>query len=287
MKAVLVGDSHSHSNPVKGLGASEIASRFRREGGWFMAILSLNPWSYGIEPPNLEAYERVVKLVVSECRRARDAGLKVACFSGFHPADVERLIDRYRIKPEEVLRLGVKVVSMAARLCREGVLDGIGEVGRQHFKTSPERVAIAMEIAAEALLAAEEGCLVQLHLEQGGRITVETVHRMVDRAGLSTSSRARIIFHHSTVAMAEAARSLGYWSTVPGVPKLLDYAAFNVKPVFLVESDFIDDPRRPGVVVYPWVMAAKLRDLASQGAEDWVYKVSVDNVVRVFGVEPP
>ncbi len=280
-----VGDAHSHANPARGMGAAEIARRFRGSGGWFMAILSLNPWSYGIEPPGFEAYMRVVKLVVNECSRAREQGLTVKCFAGFHPADVDKLVDRYRVRPEEVLRLGLRVVRELRRLCREGVIDGIGEVGRQHFKTMPERVAIAAAIMEEALQAVEEGCMVQLHLEQAGRATVETVNVTVSRLGLT--KRSLIVFHHSTLAMAEAAASLGYQATVPGVPSLLEHAAGRTEPVFMVESDFIDDPRRPGVVVYPWVMAEKVRELASKGYEEWAWRVAVDNIVKAFGVEPP
>ena len=99
--------------------------------------------------------------------------------------------------------------------------------------------------------------------------------------------RDLIVFHHSTLAMAEAAASLGYQATVPGVPKLLEHAAGRAAPVFMVESDFIDDPRRPGVVVYPWVMAEKLRELAGRGYEEWAWKVAVDNIAEAFGVEPP
>ncbi len=284
-KKVPVGDAHAHSNPARGMGAREIARRFRRSGGWFIALLSLNPWSYGIEPPGYEAYMKVVDLIVSECRRAREEGLKVKCFSGFHPADVDRLIDRYRLRPEEVLQLGLRVVRALRGMCRDGVIDGIGEVGRQHYRTAPERVAIASLIMEEALEATEDGCMIQLHLEQAGRATIDTVDMVVRRLGVK--ARETVIFHHSTLQMATRARELGYNATVPGVPKMLDYAADKAEPIFMIESDFIDDPRRPGVVVYPWLMAEKLSELATKGYEEWAWKVAVENVSRVFGVEPP
>ncbi len=287
MARVLVGDGHGHSNPVRGMGAARIAERFKAEGGWFMALLSLSPWSYGIEPPSLEAYLKVAGLVAGECREAASRGLKVKCFSGIHPADFDKLIDRYRLKPVEALRLGLRVVGELKRLCREGVIDGIGEVGRPHYKARPERVSIAQAVTEEALLAAEEGCLVQLHLEQAGAVTVETIELIARRLGLSRDARSRVFFHHASLEVARAAVEAGYRATVPGVARLLDYAAQNVEPFFVVESDYIDDPKRPGVVVYPWEMARKLRELAEKGLEEWVNQVAVDNIVEAFGVEPP
>ncbi len=282
-----MGDGHGHSNPVRGLGAARIAERFKAEGGWFMALLSLSPWSYGLEPPSLEAYLKVAELVRRECGEAAGRGLRVRCFSGIHPADFDKLIDRYRMKPVEALRLGLRVVGELRRLCREGLLDGIGEVGRPHYKARPERVAIAQAVTEEALLAAEEGCIVQLHLEQAGAATVETIDLIARRLGLSAEARSRIFFHHASLEVARAAVERGYRATVPGVAKLLEYASENVEPFFVVESDFIDDPKRPGVVVYPWEMARKLREIAGRGKQEWVYKVAVDNVAEAFGVEPP
>ncbi len=284
---VLIADSHMHTNPVRGMGAGTIAERFKASGGWFAAIVGLSPWSYGFEPPSFEAYMKTAEIVMSQCREAAEKGLKVKCFTGFHPADVDRLIDKYRLKPEKVLELGLDVVSKLKEMCSKGLVDGIGEVGRQHYRTGAERVSIAEAVMSEALMAVEEGCMVQLHLEQSGEVTVTTIDRLYRILGLPESLKRNVIFHHASLKVAGAAYKLGYSSSLPGIPRLLEHAAFNSEPVYMVESDFIDNPSRPGVVVYPWVMADKIRELAAKGAHEWAYKVNVDNVVRVYGVEPP
>ena len=285
-----IADSHSHSNPSRGLGADLIASKFREENGWFMALLSLSPWSYGIDFEGLESYRRVVDLHVRECRRAASRGIRVSCFSGFHPADIDKLIDKYRLRPEKVLEIARGVIRMLGRYCREGLIDGIGEVGRQHYKTRPERVSLAEIIMVESVESArDEGCLVQLHLEQSGETTVYTVDYLLNIKGVG--GYRGVIFHHATTNVALSAWKRGYAPTIPGIPQPLKHAYSTLDPFFLVESDFIDDPKRPGVVMYPWLIRESIsrviREASGSDLEERIYKTMIDNVVRVFRVEPP
>jgi len=285
---VPVADGHTHTNPVRGLGAEKIAGRFRESGGWFMALVALSPWAYGIDFQGVESYRRVVEdILVRECKAAEEQGVRVACIAGFHPADVDKLIDRYGFDAVEALETGLKVVETMEKYCVEGVLDGIGEVGRQHYKTTAERAVVAQLILERALQAARDhGCVVHMHLEQAGKATVKLVDLRVP-PGTPPQAKARMIFHHSKPVMALEAARLGYSATLPGVPRLLDNVLGRVEPVFMLESDHIDDPMRPGVVVYPWVMAEHVRRLERRVGEEYLYKVNVDNVVRVYGVEPP
>lgn len=288
MARLLVADAHGHSNPVKGLGASRIAGKFREAGGWFMALVALSPTSYSIEPTGLDAYKETIELHVRECSAAEEAGLRVACLAGFHPAEVDKLIDKYKMDPVKVLRLGYEVVEYVASLCREGVLDGIGEVGRQHYKTTSEKALVSQLIMERALQEAKDNdCMVHLHLENTGPASVALTHITAERLGVNPTPR--IVFHHSKPSMVLEAARLGYSATLPGIPRLLDHAVKELDPVYMVESDFIDDPARPGVVVYPWEMALAMERILRRGlaSEDYLYKINVDNVVKAYRVEPP
>jgi TatD-related deoxyribonuclease len=57
----------------------------------------------------------------------------------------------------------------------------------------------------------------------------------------------------------------------------------------MLESDFLDDPRRPGVSAYPWDIPVLVRELITRGAinEEIAYKVLVDNVVKYMNIKPP
>ncbi|WP_460123542.1 TatD family hydrolase [Stetteria hydrogenophila] len=288
MAKLLFADGHGHSNPVKGMGAGRIAERFKQAGGWFMALVALSPTSYSIEPRGFEAYKEVVDVHIRECSQAEEAGVKVACLAGFHPADVDKLIDKYKMDPVEVLNLGYRVVDYVASLCREGVLDGIGEVGRQHYRTTAEKALVSALIMERALEAARDnGCVVHLHLENAGAASVRLTHIVAERLGLRPTPR--VVFHHSKPSMAVEAAKLGYSATLPGIPRLLEHAVRELEPVYVVESDFLDDPARPGVVVYPWDIAEAMARLHRRGvvSEEYLYRVNVDNVVKIYGVEPP
>jgi TatD-related deoxyribonuclease len=283
---LVFADAHAHSNPIEGLGAEHIAKRFSKVNGWFMALVMLPPWHYGLRSiKSLDDYRRAIEMHISECKRAREY-LKVACFAGFHPAEVDGLIAS-GLSSVQVLELGLKVVEYVATLCRQGVLDGIGEVGRQHYKDTPERFAISYTIAQHALIKARDyGCLVHLHLENAGPVTVDTIDHYVN---VVKAPRAKILFHHSSVRVAKRAGELGYASTIAGKKELLRAAFTRIGPVFMPESDFIDDPKRPCVSTCPWDMIENQKELVREGVvnEEAVWRVNVDNVVKYYGYSPP
>ena len=286
MGRLVFADGHVHANSVEGMGAEKVATRFREAGGWFMALVSLPPWHYGVTPRSLNDYIKVIGHHLKECRAARDAGLRVSCFAGFHPAEVDKLVSA-GLKPHEVLQLGLQVVDYVAGLCRDGVIDGIGEVGRQHYKTMPERLAVAYTVMLRAIEhSRDHGCLVHLHLENAGEATVDTIEELVRAL---RAERSRILFHHSSVKVAGRASSLGYSATVPGKKEQLRAAFERIGAVFIPESDYIDDPRRPCVSSCPWEIVERQRQLLAEGVvtEESLYRVNVDNVVRFYGVEPP
>ncbi|MCE4628117.1 MAG: TatD family hydrolase [Desulfurococcales archaeon] len=275
---------------MRGLGAAKIAERFREAGGWFMALVALSPWHYGMEFRGFDSYAETIDLLLRECKEVEERGIRVACLAGFHPADVDRLIDKYGMKPMSVLDLGLRVVEHEAKLCREGTLDGIGEVGRQHYKTFPTRALISQLILERAMeLARDYGCIVHMHLEQEGETTLGLIDLWASRIGMPGEAKKLLVFHHSKPSLAVRAHKLGYSATVPGTPALMTRVLGNVDPVFILESDHIDDPNRPGAVVYPWVMAETLQKLVEKGriSREYAYKINVDNVVSLYRVPPP
>ncbi len=289
LSRLIFADAHLHSNPVGGLGAGRIAEHFAKKGGWFLALVSLPPWHYGLDPSRdgFRAYERALEIVVHECKEARSRGLEVVCFFGFHPSEVDSLVSR-GVSIDKVLELGRSVIELAAKACREGKIDGIGEVGRQHYKTVPERFAVSYSILVEALLKARDNdCLVHLHLENAGSVTVYTVDSIVDLVGLRHSS---LFFHHATTNVCREACSRGYWATIPGKLELM--RSIFVKKLdrcFMIESDYIDDKKRECVSSCPWDIIDRQTILLREGivTEEELYRINVDNVEKAYGVRPP
>ncbi len=286
MKLVFA-DAHAHVNPATGLGARPVASKFREAGGWFMALVALSPRHYNLPNRGFEDYVKAIELHVEQCKEARETGIKVSCLAGFHPADVDFLVNKQRYRPEEAVRLGYRVIDHIARLCRKGLLDGIGEVGRQHYSTRPVLIAGAQLIMDHALEKARDAdCPVHLHTENEGLVTVLDAAERVRRIGLSPE---RVAMHHAGPGTVEHALLHGFAATVPGLRPVLERVFGLVGPCFMVESDYIDDNARPGKVIYPWRLVENQLDLAALGIvdEDYLSRINVDNVERFYGVEPP
>jgi TatD-related deoxyribonuclease len=282
-----VADSHAHVNPVRGLGAGEVARRFRNAGGWFIALASLQPSAYGVEGSNVEAYVQAALIHARECGRAREEGLRVYCLAGFHPAEVDKLIDRNGLKPLEVLELGFKVLEELSKLVDRGEIDGIGEVGRQHYRTASERVLVANMILEKAIeIARDKDIVVHMHLEQAGEATVELVDVITRRLN---AKKEKLVFHHAEPRVAVEATRRGYQATIPGIPKLLEHVLENLEPTYTLESDYLDDPKRPGAVTTPWDMANNIARIAtkSKDIEEKVYRINVDNIAKTYSVRPP
>jgi TatD-related deoxyribonuclease len=63
----------------------------------------------------------------------------------------------------------------------------------------------------------------------------------------------------------------------------------NLEPTYMLESDYLDDPKRPGAVTTPWDMANNIARIAtkSKDMEEKVYRINVDNITKTYGVKPP
>ncbi|MEM1851275.1 MAG: TatD family hydrolase, partial [Acidilobaceae archaeon] len=267
--------------------AKAIAEAFKKSGGWFLALVSLSPSAYGIEERGLDSFIKTVDAHVKECKKAKEEGITIACIAGFHPAEVDKLVDRHRLSSAKAVEIGVRVVEYVASLIERGLLDGIGEVGRQHYKTSSDRVLashIIMEYAIER--ARDLGAVVHLHLEQAKEDTVEITDKLIERL---KPLKHKIVFHHADLRIAIEAWRRGYSSTIVGLRQPLEYALSKLEPIYMIESDFLDDPERPGAVTQPWEMARLVQQLAALD-DEWkekLYKINVDLVAKVYDVNAP
>jgi TatD-related deoxyribonuclease len=285
VKNVLFSDTHLHVNPVRGLGAEKIAKKFKREGGWFIAIVALPPYYYGFEEISIESYMRVIELISREAARARELGLEVARFMGIHPAEIDEYYKR-GVRGEKLYSFLNEVLKLVENAVRNGLLDGIGEVGRQHYTTSPERFVFSEVLMRNAMILAKDlGVPLQLHLEQGGFITVLSIKTLVDSLGINSK---HVILHHTNTETSSWANNYKLPFTAPVKYFNEEYLKSGIEYCML-ESDFLDDPRRPGVSAYPWEIPVVVRNLVAKGGinEEQAYRILVDNVVKYMNVESP
>jgi len=281
---VKVVDGHLHSSP-KGLGGYAIATKFKDVGGVFMVLVSLPPNHYGL-PGGLEGLIKSFDLHVRECKAASEAGVLVVCLAGIHPSYVDSLVKDLGLhRIDEILHIIENALKHLITLRREGLIQGFGEFGRPHYKTLPESLVLNELIMSKVFeIAKDTDSIVHLHLEQAGIATVKTVDAYLRSANLP---KKRVIFHHASINVARYAEELGYYSTILGREELIAKAlSLNLKNV-LIESDYIDDPGRPGVVMYPWELVKEVEEVARKKAistQDLLNRF-LENVKYVYDVD--
>jgi TatD-related deoxyribonuclease len=286
MKKLVFADGHLHTNPVKGMGIKVIAKKFAELGGWFVVLVSLPPHHLGLDN-TFEGYVKAIDILVNECKLSRELGLRTVCLAGVHPAAIEDEVSKDVKHSVEILEKVFKVLNYIAKAVREGLVDGFGEVGRPHYKASPEAFVINSIVTRYTLtLARDLDVPVHLHLEQGGELTAIDIEDYVKLLGLN---RLRVILHHVDVATARASQAKKLMFTVPGKYQVLREIFKILKPEYMIESDFIDDPKRPGVSSYPWNIVENQLKLLNENIVDseYLYKVNIDTVVKVYNVNPP
>ncbi|MEM4490321.1 MAG: TatD family hydrolase [Desulfurococcaceae archaeon] len=282
---MLYSDVHLHVNPVRGLGAEKVAKKFKSKGGWFISIISLPPYHYGFTDMSVESYRKSLDLITREAMKAKTYGLEVVKFLGFHPAEIDNYY-KLGVRSDKLLKLVDEVFELMESALRDNLIDGIGEVGRQHYGTSPERFVFSESVMIRALMLARDyNVPIQLHLEQGGLATAYSIKLIAGTLGISTE---KTIIHHANLETAIWSDSYGVVFTAP-IRYFDERYASNKWRYCMIESDYIDDPSRPGASAYPWEIPDTINKFIEKNVltEEQAYKILVDNVVKTFGVNPP
>ena len=155
----------------------------------------------------------------------------------------------------------------------------MGEVGRPHWPAPRELVEACNRVTEfVADLARELDCVVHIHAERGG---IRTIEDMASRF----KGVERAVLHHAEGAYANDAAKRGL---VPSIPaKEGEVKAALHCSSFVVESDFLDDPWRPGAVVAPWSIGRLFARLVRKGLIriGEAQRILVENIARLYGVE--
>lgn len=273
-----VTDNHAHANPLKGLGFVEIAKRFMMAGGVAIVFVPLPSWYYSVSATSPESYSRIYDIVVKGVKEA-SAHIKALAVLGIHPAEIVKLVET--LGARMALEVAEGAMRRAARYVAEGLAVGLGEVGRPHYNTSKLSLEVCNYILDVSLeLAKDLDCPIHLHLERGINAINDVIVR-VHKVGLKPH---RVVIHHAEPKIIGKSEGL-----IPSIPRrgrnLRE--AFTKRATFLVESDFIDDPNRPGVVSYPWAIATEITEMLTNNfvSKDLVRKIFIDSFEEVYGIK--
>ncbi len=252
---LIVFDNHLHLRR-DGL-YLEAVKEFKRAGGTHFVLCQL-PMTYLViqNKSYKQCYIETLKMA-DEIISKIDIGVFVTV--GPYPVDYLKLIERFdRDTTIEIMKKGI---DEAAHLCEEKKIIGIGEIGRPHFPVDLQVNKDSNEILLYGMQRAKELSVpVILHTESTTILQCKQLAEMGRKVGLPPE---KIVKHFSPPFILQQENS-GLMPSVLASEKNL-IAAIKKGTRFLMETDYIDDPRRPGAVLGPKTVPKRTIDLIKNG----------------------
>lgn len=279
MNDLIITDNHIHVDPINGIGPLEVAKIFERAGGKVMIIPNKPTWTVGQSCNFEEAMNLVIKYV-DEINENTD--VKAFAVVGAHPAELSRRVENgMELSIAEKMMRGT--FESAQKLILEDKAIAIGEIGRPHYEVPAEEMEVHNRLILYAMeLAADADCAVQLHTESAEEKQFLEFAKMADKAGLE---RKKVIKHFSGPLVSEN-ENHGLTPSLIATRKVV-VEGIKKGNNFLMETDFLDMNDRPGAVLGPKTVPRRTKGLLENGTltEEDVYKIHVENVEKVYGIE--
>ncbi len=274
--AVPIYDNHIHLRP-DGEGITALR-RFEKAGGTGLTLVNL-PYPH-IKVVDAEGFRSGYELTIRTAEKARqETSLVVNVAIGPYPVTFLHL--REAIGAVKAYEEMTKAVDIASAMVKEGRAQAIGEVGRPHFPTDDEAVGYSNAILLHAMRSAAEcSCPVIIHSESATVETMEGFAKMADSVGLD---RGMVVKH--------LAPPLTLWEENFGVIPSLPASRSAIRQAlgkggdFLIETDFIDDPQRPGAAMDVISVPKRVKGLMQSGelSEEMANKCGRDLPARLYG----
>ena len=254
-----IWDTHIHlDSRGRGLAA---AQDFANAGGTHLCLVH-KPGFPNELPESLDAVKQAyIGTLDMAAAVRREVGLDVRVILGPHPVVWEKQI--HTLGMEASTQLHLDSVALALEYCAQGDAVALGEVGRPHYPVSEEIWSAANEQLETVMrMASKAGFPIQLHVEDAGAQTNEELSILCDRSGLQ---RQRAIHHYAPANVAadfthalSSSVSMGKHS----VSTLLETYR-NCTSTWTMETDYLDDPSRPGAVLGPKTVPKRTHTLVS------------------------
>lgn len=264
-------DNHCHlAADNRGI---EAVREFARSGGTHLLIVNQPSWRLGIDVEAPEDFTPVFEETLDLAQRAT-AALPGRAWPvlGVHPALISRLVDR-GLTAEAAADLMRSGLDIAAEFAADGPAPAI-KSGRPHYDVVDGVLDASNEVLRHGLhLAAETGVAIQLHTE--ATESLEDVAGWAETAGLPPE---RVVKHYASGVCR------GVIPSAIARKEALRTAVERDRP-FLMETDYLDDPDRPGAVLGPKTVPRRTQWLGEAGHEDAVHTAHVETPERVYGID--
>ena len=265
-------DNHLHLDPVNGRNVAAV-EEFASQGGTHLLVLNKPSWHLVEKATEAETFREVFDLTVGAAAAATEVlDGRAWPVLGVHPALISKLVDDGYTPPEarDIMQTGLDV---AAEYVDNGGALAM-KSGRPHYDVDEAVWEASNEVMCHGFeRAADVGCAIQLHTEGGEDF--EDVAQWAEQRGLD---RLQVVKHYS------GGRLRGPVKSVLADKDELEIAVESDEQ-FLMETDYIDDPDRPGAVLGPKTVPRRVRWLLENGYEDAVRTAHVETPEAVYGID--
>jgi TatD-related deoxyribonuclease len=272
-------DDHFHLN--RNGRFLEAAKDFQNAGGTNLVLVHCPDFA---SPPTTRAgHKSSYQNTIEMAQEVRELGLGVRVILGPHPAAFAHQFDSLGERAEENYWDSIET---ALEFVHEGKAHGIGEVGRPHWPVSDEIWSRSNALLIDTMkLAAREGIPLQLHVEGESDETYGELAEMADKAGLA---REKLVRHYAPPRV-DSSYTHGLTPSVlagSGSIEVLMETFEQSSHGFMLETDYMDDLRRPGAVLGPKTVPKRTRQLLEAGLdEEILYHCHQDLPEHIYGSE--
>ena len=214
-------------------------------------------------PISLSEYRLAYEDTLDMAREVRNKfGISVSVILGPHPVAWENQI--HTLGLEKSTSLHLQAVKLAIKYISSGDAVCLGEVGRPHYPVDENIWNSSNKLLLEIMkLASQAQISIQLHVEDNGEKTYSDLAKLCDEASLP---RYLAIRHYAPADISEefthglsATVSVGKGS----IQKIVETLSKS-NSYWGMETDFLDDPKRPGAVLGPKTVAKRTHQLSKE-----------------------
>lgn len=276
VEKVPVYDNHIHMSP-SGRNV-EALKEFQASGGTGLTLVTLPYKEVKISKGSDFATSYEITYVLAEKARA-ETDLLINIAVGPYPVLIIPLAEAYGLeKAEEIM---IKGMEDAARDVAEGKAVAIGEIGRPHFPVSAEIREASDRILLRGMeLAKENRVPVIIHCESDEN-TDKSLAELADMAGLDRG----MVVKHSSPPWVTPEETHGVMPSIPASKSNLKEALAKGTDRFMMETDYIDDPEKPGAIMSVNTVPKKVMAWVSNGqvSSESIYRICRDIPESLYG----
>ena len=168
----------------------------------------------------------------------------IAGSTGYIGVQLVKLLDKFDFSTASELYL--EAVDFCTNLVNEKEIVGLGELGRPHFPVNDKIWNLSNEVLQESLVRAKEvDASVGLHTETG---TPDVMADLSNIASKASFPKSRLVKHYGGIGAIK--NSHGLTVSLLASNENITYASEN-NHSHMLETDYLDDPKRPGAVLGP------------------------------------